>query len=123
MIDVESPCMRVEVIGALRSLTTPEHQRLRWGVVGPGVNYFDSLTLVINVLYDDTAVLPDPSRTVGTIIYASEVRALRALDAALSPMIGDLGNAPDGDYTADERRPSVVACARVALTDMEASGT
>lgn len=121
MTDVEFPYMRGEVIAALRSLATPEHQRLRWGVVEPGINYFDSLTLVINVLYDDTAVLPDPSQTVGTIIHASEAGALQALDAALSPMIEDLGNAPDGDYMADERWPSVVACARVALTDMEAS--
>ena len=122
MIGVEFPQMRDEVISALQSLACADHQRLRWGVLEAGVNYFENLTLVVNTLYDDTAVLPDPSRSVGTIIYEAEVVALEAVAARLSPMIDDLGNAPDNVYTADVRWPSVVDTAGAALAAMGASG-
>jgi len=113
--------MREEVIAAVRSLADLDHQKTRWGVNEEGVTYYDDLTLVVNVLYDDTAVLPEPSRAVGVVIYDQETTALRAVGELLSPLIEDIGNAPDNVYIADARWPAVVDSARMALATMKAS--
>lgn len=92
---VQFPYMRDEVIGALRSLADAEHQRERWGVVEEGVNYYDDLTLTVNVLYDDTMVLPNPAGSVGAVIHAGEVEVLRKLGEELSPLLDAHGDEPD----------------------------
>jgi hypothetical protein len=117
---IKYPDMRLEVIAALRSLSDPEHQRTRWGRVEEGVNYFDDLTLNVHTLYDDCQVLPMPETAVSELLHGEEVPFLRAVDAALGPMIRDLGNRPDADYLSDPRWPSVVRAAGEALAAMQA---
>lgn len=79
--------MRGQVIASLQSLADPSHQNVRWGPYEEGVSYYDDLTLNVHVLYDDCQVLPDPSRSVGTVLYEDEVEALQGVHAALSPML------------------------------------
>lgn len=120
MTEVRYPQLRDEVIAALRSLASRTHQRLRWGVVQDGVAYYEDLTLVVNVLYDDAQVLPVPQRAVGSVIYDNEVSALSEVNAALAPLLDELGEAPDEVYTSDERWPAVLAAAGSALHALEA---
>lgn len=121
MSAIEFPEMRHEVIAALRSLSDRTHQQLRWGRREEGVNYYDDLTLNLHILYDDCQVLPSPESAVPAVLHAREVTALRALDAALSPLIGDLGDRPDSDYQTDPRWPGIIEAARSALKVMEES--
>jgi len=117
---IEYPEMRLEVIGALMSLSDPSHQRSRWGRFEEGVNYYDDLTLNVHILYDDCQVLPFPELSVPSLLYEAEVPALRAVGEALEPLLLDLGDSPDEDYIADPRWPVVVSAARSALTTMQA---
>lgn len=118
---VEFPNMRAEVIGALRALSDPEHQRAVWGKYEPGVPYYDDLDLNVHILYDDTQVLPDPASAVPSLLHKSEVPALQAVDAVLGQMILDLGDRPDAEYLSDPRWRAVVRAAGEALTVMETS--
>jgi hypothetical protein len=117
---IEYPEMRLEVIGALRSLSDPMHQRSSWGRVEEGVSYYDDLTLNVHILYDDCRVLPSPETAVPSLLYEAEVSALRAVDEALGPLLDELGDRADEDYIADPRWPAVVSAARMALTAMQA---
>jgi hypothetical protein len=121
-LKVEFPELRNEVIAALRSLSDPEHQQSQWGRYEEGVNYYDDLTINVHILYDDCAVLPDPSPSVGSLLAEGEVPALRAVHDALGPLLHDLGDRPDCEYTSDDRWPSVVRAARAALDAMQESG-
>lgn len=109
--------MREQVLSALESLSDRALQR-RWGTVEPGVNYFDDLTLNVNVLYDDSMVLPDPSTAVGEILHPDEVEPLKVLGGSLGELIDRLGEQPDDAYTSDLGWPEVVHAAARALSVM-----
>lgn len=113
--------MRLQVIGALEALSDVEHQRHRWGKVEEGVRFYDDLTLNIHILYDDCQVLPDPSSAIGDILFEAEVAPLLGLDEHLASLLDDLGDEPDGAYTADPRWPAVVEASGVALRAMQRS--
>ena len=119
MRGVQFPSMRAEVVSALRSLSDLEHQKVRWGLVEDGVNYFDDLSLVVHILYDDAAVLPDPSASVGSILYEGEVGAILDVEKALSPLLDELGDVVDSIYVSDSRWPAVLTAAANALEMME----
>lgn len=108
------PEIRAEVLGALQSLGDPDHQRTRWGRYVEGVNYYDDLDLNIHILYDDYRVLPSPDSAVPEILHAAEVPALLAVEAALGPMIRDLGDRADEEYLKDPRWAGVLNAARLA---------
>lgn len=116
--EVTFPEMRNEVIAALRSLSDPVHQATRWGRSIEGVDYYDDLTLNVNTLYDDCQVLPSPESAVPAVLLERDIPSLSELQAALGPMIVDLGNRSDADYLADPRWPTVVAAAKSALDAM-----
>jgi hypothetical protein len=118
--DIIFPEMRHEVIDALRSLSDPLHQRARWGRVEEGVNYYDDLTLNVHTLYDDCQVLPSPDSAVPDVLHDAELPAFRALDAALGPMLRELGDRPDEEYLADPRWDNVIRAASSALAAMRA---
>jgi len=117
MTTAQFPHMRLEVVAALRSLSDPQRQK-KWGKVEDGVNYYDDLTLNVNILYDDCQVLPDPSLSIGSILYPSEVKVLRAVHEALNPLLNNLGDKPDSDYLADPQWPAVMVAAKEALQTM-----
>jgi hypothetical protein len=117
MITVQFPEMRLEVVEALQSLADPQRQK-KWGQVKDGINYYDDLTLNVNILYDDCQVLPDPSLSIGSILYPNERDVLHAVHEALNPLLNNLGNKPDGDYLADPQWPAVIMAAREALQTM-----
>ena len=110
------PDMRLNVEAALSALSDLEYQQTRWGK--PEGNFFDDLTLDINILYDDAMVLPDPRGAVPEILHGGEVAAFAELGSVLSSLISDLGNAPDDSYTQDQRWPAVVEAAGIALAVM-----
>lgn len=120
---VTFPEMRNEVIAALWSLSDPLHQETRWGHYEEGVDYYDDLTLNVNILYDDCQVLPAPETAVPDLLLDTDVPDLRELGNALGPMIRDLGDRPDEDYLADPRWQGVVDAARNALSAMRAADT
>jgi hypothetical protein len=116
MTTVQFPEMRLNVVSAIKFLSDPELQKLS-GKVKDGIYYAD-LTLYVNILYDDCQVLPDPSLSIGSILYPSESKVLRAVHEALNPLLSDLGNKPDSDYFADPQWPAVVVAARETLRTM-----
>jgi len=118
MINVQYPEMRDQLLSALQALADPRHQRTRWGVEEPGVDYYDDLMLNVHILYDDCKVLPDPSTAVGRVIVDDEVSALRALQQVLGPLLDELGSSPDGTYLSHPTWPDVIAAARTALDTM-----
>lgn len=118
---IDFPEMRDEIREALRALSDPVHQQTRWGRYVEGVNYYDDLTVNVHILYDDTAVLPDPANAVGSVILEREVPALRVVGNAFGPLLHDIGDRPDSDYLADPRWPLVVQAARAALNVMNES--
>ena len=117
---IKLPEMRLEVIAALESISDPLRQE-RWGRVEEAVNYFEDLTLNVNILYDDCMVLPEPQSAVPDILRQEEVSALTKLDRVLDPMIRELGDRPDVAYTSDKRWPSVMEAAATALAVMQQS--
>jgi hypothetical protein len=118
---IEFPEMRAEVICALRSLSDLDYQRERWGRYEPGISFYDDLDLNIHILYDDAAVLPDPEPDVPALLYVSEVGALRSVDAVLSPIISELGDAADSVYMSHPRWPEVARAAAEAFALMKAN--
>jgi hypothetical protein len=124
MTDVEFPAMRREVVGALASLADPEYQRRAWvdqHFETPTV--YEDLKLVLNVLYDDTQVLPDPRQRTGTVLIAgSEVKALESLAGPLTAVLDRLGNAEASAYLESAEWPEVVSRAAVALASMVRRG-
>lgn len=115
---IKLPEMRLEVIAALESLSDPLRQ-VRWGHVEEAANYFDDLTLNVNILYDDCMVLPDPHSAVPDLLHEEEMAAFINVDRALGPMIRELGDRPDLTYTSDARWPNVMAAASHALAVMK----
>lgn len=124
MTDVEFPAMRREVAGALASLADPGYQRRAWiDRQFDTPNAYEDLTLVLNILYDDTQVLPDPRQRIGTVLIAgSEIDALEALARPLTTVLDRLGNAETSTYLAAAEWPEVVRSAAVALASMVRRG-
>ena len=124
MIEVEFPAMRREVAGALASLADPGYQRRAWiDQQFETPHSYEDLTLVINVLYDDTQVLPDPRQRVGSVLIAgSEVNALEALAVPLTAVLDRLGDAEPSAYLESAEWPEVVRRAAVALACMVRGG-
>ena len=116
---VEFPEMRAEVVGALRALSDPDYQRTRWGRYVDGVDYYDDLDLNIHILYDDCQVLPSPERAVPQILHEDEIPVLLAVEAALGPMIRELGDRPDAEDVADPRWAGVLSAAGVACAVLQ----
>lgn len=119
MNKVEYPAVRAEVIGALRALSDPEYQRRVW--LDP--DEFDSLTFAVNVLFDDSQVLPDPARsprTVGAVVREAEVPALRALGAAFQDVLTRFRDRTDQECIDSADWDGVVDAARAALACMTA---
>lgn len=118
---VEFPAMRAEVLRALLALGDADHQRTRWGRYAEGENYYDDLDLDIHILYDDCRVLPRPEQAVPQILHEDEIPVLRAVEAALGPMIRDLGDRPDSEYVGDPRWAAVLRAADVARAALQAN--
>lgn len=120
---VQFPSMRAEVARTLASLADIEHQTNAWLHRPDPPESYDSLDMVIHVLYDDMAVLPNPSETVGTVIReGDEVRALKSLDQVLEPLLSRLGDAPERVYLGVPEWPEVARRAGVALAAMVRGG-
>ncbi len=123
-IRVKYPAARWEILVSLAALSNSDYQDTVWiqGVM-PHDGYFDSLSQTISSLFDDWAVLPDPSSAVGSILVAGpEVSSLRTLGEQLSGIIDDLGDRTDDDYVTDARWPRVLELAGMALSAMVLAG-
>lgn len=118
MNDVRFPEMRSEVIGAVLALADREYQRRVWVERQyPDPDYYDDLTLNVNILYDDTKVLEDPVSTIGTCLRTvNEAEAMRKLAVALDQVFEEKGtDLSDAEYIADVRWDAVVEAACTAL--------
>ena len=122
MTEVEFPYMRLNVVDALESLAASGRDGANWQFDPERPNYYDDLTLNVHILYDDTAVLPDPSHTVGSVLFREDVAALEALGDILTPLIDELGEAPDSVYLSSPQWDEVLAAAQFALNDLTSRG-
>ena len=114
------PAMRWSVLDALASLADEEYQREMWtGNSLPRSDWFDDLTLNINILFDDCEVLPDPEKALGAVLVpGDDIERLRRLGAVLSRLIDRHGNKPDINYLNDPEWQEVVRLADLALAAM-----
>ena len=117
---VRYPNMRVEVVDALASLADPVLQANVWGRYEAGSDFYEDLTININILYD-CHVFPSPMEAVGVVIHDEEVESLAQLWRVFDPLIKRLGNAPDSAYLSDPDWPRVIAAASAAKKTMEDS--
>ncbi|OIJ97375.1 hypothetical protein BIV23_31220 [Streptomyces monashensis] len=114
--------MREQIISAVQALSDPDHQRRVWiERQYPHPGYFDDLTMNIHILYDDTAVLDDPSAAIGTTLRdASEARTIQCLADRLDEILDALEpEADEAAYLGHPLWPGVVeaaAQAHAALT-------
>jgi len=124
MTAVQFPSMRWQVMGALGSLADRGYQQRAW-IDGqlPEPTQLDSLDLVVNVLFDDTDVLPEPAVCVGAVLLeGDEIAALRLLGSEFGALIDRIGDAADADYLSDAAWPEVVRLAGLALAAMVRRG-
>lgn len=114
------PAMRAEVVHSLTTLADPDLQQRYWiERTFPSPGFYQDLTSVINRLYDDTMVLPEPARGLGSVLRSeAEVRALDSLNEVLEPLLNKLGESPDERYMSDPAWPQVVERAARALALM-----
>ncbi|MFE9220617.1 hypothetical protein ACFYN3_30315 [Streptomyces lavendulae] len=116
-VNVRLPDMRAEVVGAVRALSDPEHQRLVWiECKYPSEGYFEDLTINVNIL-DDAAVLDHPHTTIGyTLASEEEAAAMSRLAECLDIVLRSAGEgAADQQIIADPLWANVVDAARSAL--------
>ena len=119
---VRHPSMRAEVVLAVQSLADPTYQQRVWiRREYPQDNFFDDLTQNVNILFDDTGVLPDPSSAVGDILYPSEVASMAALGNVLDPLINELGDVNDSQYLDHPQWSHVVRLAQAVCTALNAN--
>jgi hypothetical protein len=114
------PSMRWSVLDALACLADEEYQRERWtGNTLPRSDWFDDLTLNINILFDDCEVLPDPQKALGAVLVpGDDFERLRRLGAVLSRLIDRHGKEPDINYLNDPEWQEVIRLAGLALAAM-----
>lgn len=114
--NVRFPAMRQEVVGALAALADRDYQQRVWiEHEYPRENFYDDLTLNINILYD--MVLPDPHSRLGTVLLDEcEANLLEELEKHLKPLIDELHNASDQRYVTDPRWDGVTDAAASALS-------
>ncbi len=121
---IEFPAMRHEIVLSLASLADVEYQRRAWiNAEFEREGRYEDLSLVVNILYDDTGVLPEPGPAVGRVVFEGEVLSLRALGSALTPLIDRLGDSSDAFYLEAAEWSTVVAAAGVALATMVRHGS
>lgn len=116
--------MRREVAGALASLADPGYQHRAW-IEGrfDAPHSYDDLTMVLNILYDDTQVLPEPRSRVRTVLLeGAEIGALEALEVPLSAALDRLGDAGPADYLDAPEWAEVVRLSAIALASMVRRG-
>lgn len=119
---VRHPSMRAEVVLAVQSLADPAYQQRVWiRREYPQDNFYDDLTQNVNILFDDTGVLPDPSSAVGDVLYSNEVDPMATLNNVLDPLIDELGNADDSQYLDHPQWPVVVRTAQAAYAALHAN--
>ncbi|MDP3971366.1 MAG: hypothetical protein Q8P61_00445 [Candidatus Nanopelagicales bacterium] len=118
------PAARMDVMHALACLADSEYQWSVWVKREFPIDaYYGSFTQTINTLFDDWAVLPDPSSWIGLAIFdGREVPRLRSLGATLDMLIDELGEADDECYLRDSRWATVLDQAGSALTAMVLAG-
>ena len=110
------PAMRGDVEDAIQALADPNIQD-RWGMYDADRNYYDDLTMNLNILFD-CRVFPNPWAAIDAVISAREAEPLAELWTTFQPLLLDLGDRPDLDYLTDPRWPKVVAAASRALIIM-----
>lgn len=121
---VRHPSMRAEVVLAVRSLADPAYQHRVWiRREYPQATFFDDLTQNVNILFDDTGVLPDPASAVGDILYPNEVDTMTTLGNALDPLIDELSNADDAQYIHHPQWTYVVRSAQAAYAALNTNAS
>lgn len=117
---VKSPRMRRDVLDSLAVLSDVEYQERAWirkeGFL-PG--QYDDFDYHVHVLYDDAAVLPDPTDSIGTVlVLGDEIERLRRLGRVLDVLLAEHGDVGASVFMADPRWPEVGRSAALALAAM-----
>lgn len=125
MSDVLFPEMRENVTSAVRALSDEVYQRRVWVERKyPQVGYYDDFSMNLNILFDDTLVLEDPTATLGKVLNGQEeVLAMEALASAIATLLEDEGSdKSDEEYIASPQWGAVVRSAVVAYRIMTQPG-
>jgi hypothetical protein len=112
--------MRRDVMDSLAVLSDREYQQRAWvrkeGFEPGQYNDFD---YHVHVLYDDTAVLPNPHDSLGTILMpGDEVERIVKFGRVLDQMLDRHGDVPGEVFIADPQWREVMRLASVALAAM-----
>lgn len=93
--EVAFPELRTELQYALAALADEEYQRRVWiEGIAPRTPYAYDFDMACHAILDDTDVLRDPTRLLGTVLRDdSELRAVVGLASALQAVISDIGAA------------------------------
>jgi hypothetical protein len=120
---VKYPQMRTWVIEAVKTFADPQYQRRMWvDERGQHPEIIETLDANLAVLYDDTEVARDPSRSIGiTLRNNDEAWAIKRLASVLDSLIDKVGATDDATYLADPRWPEVVQAAQEALAVLQAA--
>ncbi|WP_371404499.1 hypothetical protein OHA10_02285 [Kribbella sp. NBC_00662] len=112
--------MRRDVLDSLAVLSDVEYQERAW-IRGEGFlpGQYDDFDYHVHVLYDETAVLPDPADSIGTVLVpGDEIERLRNLGRLLDALLAEHGDVGASVFMADPRWPEVGRMAALALAAM-----
>ena len=74
---VQFPALRNDVIVMLGSLSDRAHQERAWiQKQFEAKGSYEDLGLVVNILFDDACVLPDPESRLHSVLFEAEVEPL-----------------------------------------------
>ena len=92
--------MRRELTEAMTSLSDRGYQQRVWiDKVFPHENFYEDLTMVVNIFHDLIANDEDFGQHVGTFLVSNEeAAAVEQVYRALDAVIDDLGESPDEAY-------------------------
>lgn len=112
--------MRRDVLDSLAVLSDVEYQERAWiRAEGFLPGQYDEFDYHVHVLYDDTAVLPDPADSIGTVLVpGDEIERLRNLGRLLDALLAEHGDVGGSVFMADPRWPEVGRMAALALAAM-----
>ncbi|MDH6221681.1 SCO4402 family protein [Streptomyces pseudovenezuelae] len=114
MTDVDFPEMRENILSAVRALSDSEYQDRVWvRREYPQEGYFDDFSLNLNILFDDTLVLEEPTLALGkTLRSQEEVAAMTELAERIELVLKTEGSdRSDAEYMESRHWPGVVESA------------
>jgi len=114
--ELEFPAMRRELVETMTSLSDRDYQQRVWIDKNyPRPNFFDDLTMTVNIFHDLIVNDDDFDQYIGAFLVSSdEATAVERVYRTLDALIDDLADSPDSRYLSDPRWTDVVSAAAQA---------